>query len=156
MNVIERRYLKIIFTTICLLTAFYLFCVIYFLRECFSGRENFNNNIFELIYMAVHLVILATAIIFSIQSLKQGSSFMNDLMYDERKIVSKKAKIISLVFSFLGLFALIYSTLLFFKVDIPSFHFPLGLIIILINVGLAVFIIALFFYFYPIIHGKSK
>ena len=156
MSKLERRYLISLFVSICLLSGLYLASVIYFLVECFQGNEPFNNNIFELIYIGVHAIILAVAFSLSFKAIKNDPFILNSLTYGEGKVKSKKASIIAIIFFFIGLAMFIYGLLLFLKVDIKDFGFPLGLKVILMNVGLFILILALYFYFYPHYHERGK
>lgn len=118
-------------------------------------QNSILNNILELIYMAVHLIAAFLGIYFSRAALRsgQGSNIMKTLMIDPRfNGPSKMARIVAIVLSSVGLLAGTYFTLVLCGVPLPSFNFPIALVLDLINSPFTVFIIGLYFVFYPTIY----
>ncbi len=147
----ERNYFIITTAAIAFLMAV---CIASFVI-CFVSMAkdgSVSNNIFEIIYLAFHFIVLFLGLYFAIIAIKNGSQFMKSLMFTRanQKVRSKTASIIALVLSIVGFVAFTYFFLALFVKQIPSFNFPIVLIYDLINTPLSLFIIGLLFYFYPI------
>ena len=114
------------------------------------------NNIFEIIYMIIHIIITMFALALGIKAIKDGSWVMRNLMYmrEHDKIRSKMASTIAMLVMIFNVPIFVYSTLMVFNV-VPGFSsFPLKMD--LVNVALTVFTVALYFYLYPIIMDSKK
>ena len=152
MKIKEKNYFLTLFI---ISIALEVLCILSFVFGFIKMSQNgdINNNIFELIYMVVHLLIVFMAIYFCLMAYKNGSSIMRQLMYmrDHDRLISKTALVISLTLSLLGLGTCIYFTLALFMESIPTFNFPIMLLLILINSPLTVFIFGLAFFLYPLI-----
>ena len=150
---IKRR--ETIYATIILIVVIFLMilCIASFIYAVytFSHGENINNNIFELIYMAFHFIVLFLAAYFALQARKNGLMFTKRIIYDEHGYLSKVAFVVACVLTFIGFAVFVYFTLAFFIKDIPSFNFPVTLILDLINTPLTIFLIGLFFVLHPFV-----
>lgn len=149
----ERQYLNITFVAACVLAIEGVFTLIFLFVNCLQGLEDFNNNIFELIYMSLHLIIVATAVALSLKAIKSGSFIMKGLMYDHTK-PSRKALVISMTFAVVGLGAFIYTILALLKIA-PMGTFPLGLKFDILNAGITLFIMGIIFFLYPLLVEKD-
>ena len=99
----EQNYFKLIFATAILLLlctiASFVLLVVYFSK----GLETPGNNVFELMYMSFHFLVVALIAVFSLRAIKGGESLiLTTLMYDQHHQRSKPARIIALVFAGLG------------------------------------------------------
>lgn len=146
----ERHYfiwffISLVIVTACAITSF-----------VFSAIDIAKNNsmgdcFFEFFYAAIHILISATALVFSFLSVKtKKSRFMKPLMFNEYGKRSKPAFIICIIFAIIGLALIIYFSLSLFGV-VPSINFSFTLRLVLVNVGLIILDFALFFMFYPMV-----
>jgi len=150
----EDKYLSYLAISLWVIAFIYLASVILFLVLAFLGQEDFNNNIFELIYMGVHTVMIATALTFTYKAIKsnKGSYIMKNLMYKEdSNEISKISKGISLGLFIVAFIFFVYTILTTFGIGY-SFSFTTGDKLIIINASLLVMDVSLFFHFYPNIH----
>jgi len=152
----ERIYFKSFLITTFILIILFLISLVYCISDIFENKS-LNSCIFELIYSAFHLIVLGLAAILIIQSLKSGSFIIKGLMCEGNgKAINHKGQIVALVLSSLSLLIFIYFTLVFFKVPLPYFNFPMILILLLINVSLFVLVYGIYFYIYPFIIIENK
>ncbi len=157
MKRIEKNYLVSILVAFIALLAAGVFSFIYALINIYQNGT-IMNNILELLYMAVHLIVCVMGIMFTIGTIKsnEGSHFMKSLMISPKtKSASKPARIIAISLATLGLLIGIYFTLVLCGVPLPYFHFPIALLLDLVNSPFTMFIIGLFFIFYPNIYHRS-
>lgn len=120
----------------------YLFVAIW--REGSLG-----NNYLELFYMAIHIVILVTGIFLSKEGMRRGSNIMRSLMYSRYGRPSIPARIISSIFIAVGIVSFVYSLLIIMPIGIYDFGFPLALKWDLLNVGLTLSVVGIFFFLFP-------
>ena len=115
------------------------------------NSKSLMNNVFEIIYMAVHLIIAFFTFIMILKAVKAGSFIMKELMYNRNnhKLRSKTAAVIALIFFSVFLILLVYSFLCMINVPIPRLNFPFALFVDIFNVGLLVCIVSIAFYIYP-------
>jgi len=144
----ERHYLIALLSAIAFLLLLSLVSFIGAIAVIYQ-TQTMNNNILELIYMGMHIIILVTALLFTKNALPHGSYVMRNLMYSRYGQRSRGALIISAFFTLLGLAVFVYFGLVFLGVDLPSWHFPIALILDLINVGLTLTFFGLFFFLFP-------
>ena len=158
MKELERKYLislliVFVFLVVMAIASFvYASIIIY-------QQNSITNNILELFYMGVHIVALVLGIYFVVQALKspKGSYIMKSLSLDESfRRANKVVRIIAIVFSSFGFIIGLYFTLVLCKVPLPYFNFPIALILDLINSPFSLFVLGMYFIFYPVIYLKSK
>lgn len=145
----ERHYLIALFSVIVFLLLLSLVSFVHAIRVIFDAKT-MNDNILELIYLGMHVIILVTALLFTRNALNQGSYVMRNLMYSRYGQRSRGALIISACFVVIGLATFLYFGLVFVGLDLPSWHFPIALILDLINVGLTLTLIGVFFFCFPL------
>ena len=153
----EQNYFKLIFATAILLLlctiASFVLLVVYFSK----GLETPGNNVFELMYMSFHFLVVALIAVFSLRAIKSGESLiLTTLMYDQHHQRSKPARIIALVFAGLGFAFFTYELIVTVGVNAPHFTFPLGLRLDILNTTLTLFLMGLVFFFYQLIKGKTN
>lgn len=121
-----------------------------------SEKDTLGSNIFELIYMTFHAIVLLVGLAFCIAHLK-GNNYhiMRNLMYQEGyHQVSRTAIIIASILSGIGFLTGTYFALVLCGVPLPYLNFPIMLRLILVNTPFTVFIVGLFFIFYPLVYKK--
>ena len=158
MKELERNYLKAMFVTFVIILLGAVVSLIYSLVIIFQ-TDAITNNILELLYMVIHIIAAFLGLSFVINALKsdKGSYIMKNLMHKQGTTVpSVVARVVAIVLSTLGLFGGVYFSLVLAGVPLPSFHFPIALVLDLINSPFTVFIIGLYFIFYPFIYSKCQ
>lgn len=121
-----------------------------------SEKDTLGSNIFELIYMTFHAIVLLVGLAFCVAYLK-GNNYhiMRNLMYQEGyHEVSKTARIIAIIFASVSFLVGIYFFLVLLDFGLPYLGFPIMLRLILVNTPFTVFIVSLFFIFYPFVYKK--
>ena len=122
----------------------------------FNDFKNESGNILGLVYLFLHLVILAGAFYFSFKAYYTGkSSLIGIVTMDERGNLIKKTRMVAIVISSIFLLLGIYATLLVFNLEIPLNFFSRTLKFAIMNVGYTVSFIGAFFIFYPVVLNKG-
>ena len=153
----ERKYFVVALLVSLFLVICTIFSFVFLFIKCTSGEESFKNNIFEIIYMFFHFIVVGIASAFSLRAVQNGKSIiLISLMYNQHHRVSKPAKIISLVLSSAGLILFVYELLVVTKVNVPHFDFPLGLSLDILNVSITIFLMGIVFFFYDRIKGETN
>jgi len=112
-------------------------------------QNSLNEAFFELAYLGVHLIMLVTALVFSLKACKAGESYiMRNLMFSDRG-ASRTSFVVSLVLSILFFGLGLYSGLMFFGAVPLLFHFNQVLLLVLFNVSISVALVSLDFSFFP-------
>ena len=150
----ESNYMKVTSVLFGALTIEALFTGVYLLIHCFNGTEDFNNNIFELIYLAFHIIIVLSFTILAFKAITNGSIFIKQLTY-RYTVINIRARVISIIAATIGLGGTIYAILMLCNAA-PSMSFPLGLKIDILNAGLTLLILGCIFILYPIVVKESK
>ena len=154
MKKLEKNYLTILLAVFIAILVAAIFSLIYALVDI-AIKGTILDNILELIYMCVHIVATVLAITFALKAIKspKGSHIMKTLMVNEDGTdINKFSRVVAIILSTLGLAGGIYFLLVICGVPLPYFHFPITLILDLINTPLSIFIVGLFFIFYPYIY----
>ncbi len=120
-----------------------------YLFVAIGEEKSLTNNIFELIYLCLHIVMMVLGILLSNEAKRRGSNVMRSLMYSKYGRVSVPARVISLLFVALGLFLFIYALLLLLPVGLYDFSFPIALKWDMLNVGITIAVISFFFFLFP-------
>ena len=157
MKELERKYLKSLLIVVVILFAAAIFSFIYAIMKISENGDALDNTL-ELIYMAVHIITLvfAGSLVFKCLKTNKGSEIMKGLMVvPNTRAASKGARIVAIVLSSVGFLTGLYFTLVLCGVPLPYFHFPIALLLDLVNSPFTVFIVGLFFIFYPTIYKKS-
>lgn len=157
MKIKEQTYFKITFITALVLFLAAIISFVALVINCFQGYESFKRNILEIVYMSFHIIVVVLVAAFAFKAIRSEESIiLSTLMYNQYHRRSRPAKIISLIFSGIGFLLIIYEVLVFAKVNIPNFNFPLGLNLDIFNVALTILLMGLIFFFYPFVKGEKN
>ena len=149
----ERNYILALFIGEIALVVLAVFSMVYAIVKI-GEQGSMNNNFLELLYMGIHIVILVTALIFTKTALDKGSYIMRNLMYSQHGGRSVTAMVIAGILSALGLGTAVYFALVLFGLPLPSWNFPIALLLDLVNSPLTLFYVGIFFLFFPFIGPK--
>ncbi len=132
----------------------------YSLIQCFvynpSGDSD-GSHVLEIIYLFLHLIMLAIVFYLSFRAFKIKTSIVNLIMLDENGVKMKKSLIISAIIAVFFLFSGIYATLAICGLRLPPFDiFPIGMAHDIMNAGYFFGSIALICFIYPFIKVESK
>ena len=117
-----------------------------------------NNEFFELVYFAIHLLIHFVALAFSFKAIKNESFIIKQLTHD-RYVESKRSVGATITCSIvLGLFSLVlvYAILILINVGIYDFGFTYTLKLVLIAVSVFLMVSMVAFIIYPFIYKNKK
>lgn len=132
----------------------------YSLIQCFvynASGEDTGSHILEIIYLFMHLIMIAIIFYLAFRAFKVKTSIINLLMLDVNGIKIKKSLIISGVLAVVFFFIGIYSTLHILGLKTPPLDvFPIGLSHDFMNAGYLFGVVALTCFIYPFIHQEEK
>ena len=132
----------------------------YSLIQCFvynASGEDVASHILEIIYLFLHLIMLAIVFYLSFRAFKVKASIINLLMLDVNEVKIVKSLVISGIVAVFFLFTGIYSTLAVCGLKLPPFDiFPMGIAHDLMNAGYFFGLIALACFIYPFVHVSSR
>ena len=156
MNRREKTYIKSFFAMIIILLILGIVSFVYSIVEIFN-TQTLNNNIFELIYMGLHLIIVVFILMMTKSSLNKEESvvFKPLMMQKGDRFSNRKAQVIALILGIGGLFCAIYFFLVQIGVSLPKPNFPITLILDLVNSPLTVAILGFYSFFYPYVLLKK-
>lgn len=130
------------------------------LVRCFvygGELEEGDNNILEIGYLFIHLIMIAIIFYLAIRGFIVKISILNLIMLDENGQRNKKSLIISGVLSGVFLFVGIYSTLHVLGLNMPPLNFfSPSTAHDLMNAGYLFGIVALVFFLYPFLHEEEN
>ena len=153
----EQNYFKLTFVTAVLLVVCTIVSFVSLIFAFSKGVEVAGNNVFELMYMAFHFLVVGLACVFSLRAIKDNKSIiLNTLMYSQYHRRSRPAMIIAATLATIGLGFFIYTLLVVLNVGVPHFNFPLGLNLDILNTALTLLLMGLIFFFYPILKGETN
>ena len=153
----EQNYFKLTFVTAVLLVVCTIVSFVSLIFAFSKGVESAGNNVFELMYMAFHFLVVGLACVFSLRAIKDNKSIiLNTLMYSQYHRRSRPAMIIAATLATIGLGFFIYTLLVVLNVGVPHFNFPLGLNLDILNTALTLLLMGLIFFFYPILKGETN
>ena len=153
----EQNYFKLTFVTAVLLVVCTIVSFVILISAFSKGVEVAGNNVFELMYMAFHFLVVGLACVFSLRAIKDNKSIiLNTLMYSQYHRRSRPAMIIAATLATIGLGFFIYTLLVVLNVGVPHFNFPLGLNLDILNTALTLLLMGLIFFFYPFIKGETN
>ena len=144
----ERSYFLLTLIVFVLLLCFAVFSLIYLFIKI-GEEKSFTNNVFELIYMGVHIVMMVMGIIMTKEAMSKGSIIMRSLMYTKYGQVSIRARLISLAFMLMGLGLFVYGLLIILPLGLYDFSFPIALKWDMMNVGATIVITSFLFFLFP-------
>lgn len=130
------------------------------LVQCFvygAGGEDTGSHILEIIYLFLHLIMVAIVFYLAFRAFKVKTSITNLLMLDVNGVKITKSLVISGIVAALFLFLGIYSTLHICGLKTPPLDvFPIGLSHDFMNAGYLIGSIALVCFIYPFIHVPEE
>lgn len=151
----ERKYVTSLALIFIFLIVATIASIVYGFMEV-ARTNDFNNNVFELIYIVFHLIVCFTGLAFCIAYLK-GNNYhiLKNMMYKYKTdVISRPAMIIMSIFCFAGLATFIYFFLVLLNFAPVPFHFPIFLRLIMVNTPFTIFIVTLYFICYPLVYKK--
>lgn len=132
----------------------------YSLIQCFvynPSGDNDGSHVLEIIYLFLHLIMVAIVFYLSFRAFKVKTSIVNLLMLDVNGVKTKKSLIISGIIAVFFLFSGIYATLAISGLRLPPFDiFPIGMAHDIMNAGYFFGSIALVCFIYPFIKVEAK
>ena len=100
----EQNYFKLTFVTAVLLVVCTIVSFVILISAFSKGVEVAGNNVFELMYMAFHFLVVGLACVFSLRAIKDNKSIiLNTLMYSQYHRRSRPAMIIAATLATIGL-----------------------------------------------------
>lgn len=130
------------------------------LIQCFvygAGGEDAGSHVLEIIYLFLHLIMVAIVFYLAFRAFKVKVAITNLLMLDVNGVKITKSLVISGIVGGIFLFIGIYSTLHIVGLETPPLNiFPIGLTHDLMNAGYLIGVIALTCFIYPFIHEQPK
>ena len=132
----------------------------YSLVVCFvygDGDTDIDSHVLEIIYLFLHLIMIAIVFYLSFRAFKIKTSIANLLMLDVNGVRIIKSLIISGIIGGISLFIGVYATLHLCGLKTPPLHvFPTGLAYDLMNAGYFFTVVAITLFIYPFICKKEK
>lgn len=145
----EKLYIRFFLATLILILAFGLFSFAYSVWYHQNGNDDDELAVLELFYMGVHILFVIVGIYFASKALKSGSMVMRSLMFDRSGHRSTASFVVAIVLGCIGLFGFVYFGLVVLGVPLHKFGFGMTLMMDVINVGIFLFICAIFFALFP-------
>ena len=150
----EARFLRLLFAIWIALMAFAIVTVVICVVDIWQN-ESMNNNIFELIFMACHLIALGFFIMVTLNSFKKGSYILRNLSYGTYEGASLFMRALSIFILVVGTALLVFGILFLIPNLIYDFGFPITLKWAMINSGLTVMVLGLAFLLFPFLFAKN-
>ena len=121
-------------------------------------NKSLNNELFELVYFGIHIIIHFMALAFTFKAIKNESFIIKSLAYNRysEHQRSRGATIICSVFIALFMGLLTYSILIYTNSNIYDFHFTPTLKLVIIAVSVFMIISLSSFIIYPFIYKQRK
>ena len=133
-NMTDKKYFKIMLFSIAGLFALTVFSAIYCVIKTSSVEEiQRTSHIMSIVYLMFQLVMEGVAFYYAFRAMVKGSTLIKPIMYAKDNVVNPKSKRNALI------------TL--FPIEVLSF-FSLGLRFALLNCGLLIAVVSLFFFCY--------
>lgn len=137
-----------------ILSVFTLFSAIYCIVDIWQN-QSMNDNIFELIYMGIHLIVLVFLIMVTLSAFKRGSFIMRGLVYSAYEGVSIPFMVVVGFIFLVGLFLFIYGLLIVIPTGVYDFKFPITLKWAILNAGLLLVFLMGAFFLFPFLFAKN-
>ena len=144
----DKKYFKIMLFSIAGLFALTVFSVIYCIINT-SGVEDVQktSHIMSMVYLMFQLVMEAVAFYYAFRAMVKGSTFIKPIMYAKDNVVNPKSKRNALITFVVSCGITIFFLITLFPIEVLSF-FSLGLRFALLNCGLFIAVVSLFFFCY--------
>ncbi len=150
----EARFLRLLFATWIALMVFAIVTTVICIVDIWQN-ESMNNNIFELIFMACHLIALGFFIMVTLNSFKRGSYILRNLSYGSFEGPSLYVRALSIFILAVGAALTVFGVLFLIPGLIYDFNFPITLKWAMVNSGLTVAVLGLAFLLFPFLFAKN-
>lgn len=118
--------------------------------------ENTSENIISIVYLFLHLIVLAFAFYYAFRAYMFKPSLMNIVMIDENGLVIKKSRRVAIIIATISLIFVIFSLAMLFGLNKVITFLSAGTIYAFLNSGASVGITSLYFIFYPKVHKAEN
>lgn len=150
----EQIYMKILLSSWIILIIITLVSAVLCLTNIWQN-ETMKNNIFELLFMAIHLIALGFFTMVTYTSLKSGSHILRGLAYSSHDGVNIILRIASCIIFSLGLALFILGILYLTPSGVYDFKFPITLKWDMINSGLLLMVLMGNLFIFPFIFALN-
>ena len=118
--------------------------------------EKTSENIISIVYLFLHLIVLAFAFYYAFRAYIYKPSLMNTVMIDEHGFVIKKSRRVAIIIATISLVLVAFSLAMIFGLNkVISFISP-GTIYAFLNSGASVGITCVYFTIYPKVHKDEN
>ena len=144
----DKKYFKIMLFSIAGLFALTVFSVIYCVINS-SGVEDVQktSHIMSIVYLMFQLAMEGVAFYYAFRAMVKGSTLIKPIMYAKDDVVNPKSKRNALITFIVSCAIAIFFLITLFPIEVLSF-FSLGLRFALLNCGLLIAVVSLFFFCY--------
>ena len=147
-NMTDKKYFKIMLFSIAGLFVLTVFSVIYCVIKTSSVEEiQRTSHIMSIVYLMLQLVMEGAAFYYAFRAMVKGSTFIKPIMYAKDNVVNPKSKRNALIILIVSFAIAIFFLITLFPIEALSF-FSLGLRFALLNCGLLIAVVSLFFFCY--------
>ncbi len=150
----EVRFLHLLFAAWIVLTAFALISTVISIVEVWQ-TNTMNNNIFELLFMACHIILLVFLIMVTLNAFKKGSYIIRTLTYGAYEGASLFFRFLSIFILVIGSALLVCGILFLLPIGIHDFSFPITLKWAMVNSGATLLVLGLSFLLFPFLFAKN-
>lgn len=150
----ESLFLRVLLGAWIVLALIGLVTVILSIAEIWR-TNSINNNIFELIFMGIHFIVLCFFIMVTIDSFKRGSQIIRGLAYSAHSGVSIPIRVASILIFILGMALVIMGILYLTPSGVYDFNFPITLKWAMVNSGLLLMVLMSAFFVFPLLFAKN-
>lgn len=147
-NMTDKKYFKTMLFSIAGLFALTVFSVIFCVIKTGGVEEvQKTSHIMSIVYLVFQLVMEAVAFYYAFRAMVKGSSLIRPVMYVKDDIVNRKSKRNAFITFVISCNIAIFFLITLFPIEVLSF-FSLGLRFALLNCGLLIAVVSLFFFCY--------
>ena len=147
-NMTDKKYFKIMLFSIAGLFALTVFSAIYCVIKTSSVEEiQRTSHIMSIVYLMFQLVMEGVAFYYAFRAMVKGSTLIKPIMYAKDNVVNPKSKRNALITLIVSFAIAIFFLITLFPIEVLSF-FSLGLRFALLNCGLLIAVVSLFFFCY--------
>ena len=150
----EVRFLRLLFALWIILMAFGVVTTAISIADIWRS-QTMNNNIFELLYMAFHLIVLGFFIMVTLNAFKKGSFILRGLSYGAYEGASLFVRALSIFIVAVGIALAVFGILFLIPNLLYDFSFPITLKWAMVNAGLTLLILGLAFFLFPFLFAKN-
>ncbi len=150
----EVRFLHLLFASWIVLMAFAVATTVLSIVNIWQANS-MNNNIFELLFMAFHIILLGFLIMVTLNAFKKGSHIIRSLTYGAYEGASLFYRALSILILIIGIALTVFGILFLAPTGIHDFGFPITLKWAMVNAGLTLAVLSLAFLLFPILFAKN-